>query len=204
MNADDIKRLLERRTTLQDILDFREHTYVTLTREAIQLFGPILTKAVNRYLNNTAEIDWTTIEVLTGLEGYVRVTGFSLPPLGAKINVQGNEILIDKDNVYSYKQVIRFVLPVKLIDNEDGDSLVAFIRDLSAIAAVATDVEIENILKEYYFDDMKDLTSNDSYHKMLDRATKPKEVLGFDAADLTDSQITALHMYGACASETKN
>lgn len=204
MNADGIKRLLERRTTLQDILDFREYTYVTLTREAIQLFGPILTKAVNRYLNNTTEIDWTTIEVLTGLEGYVRVTGFSLPPLGAKINVQGNEILIDKDNVYSYKQVIRFVLPVKLIDNEDGDSLVAFIRDLSAIAAVATDVEIENILKEYYFDDMKDLTSNDSYHKMLDRATKPKEVLGFDAADLTDSQITALHMYGACASETKN
>lgn len=204
MDADDIKRLLEKPTTLQDILDFREYTYSMLTREAIQLFGPTLTGAVNHYLNNTAEIDWTAIEPVNTLEGYVRVTGFSLPAIGSTITVEGKEVHIDKDNVYRYKQVIRFVLPIKLIESGNRNQLVAFIKDLSAIAAVATELEIENILKEYYFDDMKDLTSNNSYHKMLDRVTKPKEVMGFEATGLTDSQIAALHMYGACSSETKN
>lgn len=204
MDADGIKRLLENPTTLQDILDFREHTYSMLTREAIKLFGPTLTGAANRYLNNTAEIDWTAIELIDTLEGYVRVIGFFLPTIGSTITVEGKEVHIDKDNVYLYKQVIRLVLPIKLIESGNLDRLAMFIKDLSAIAAVATELEIENILKEYYFDDMKDLTSSNSYYKMLDRVTKPKEVMGFEVTGLTDSQIAALHMYGACSSETKN
>lgn len=174
MDADDVKRLLEKPTTLQDILDYREHTYSMLTREAIKLFGPTLTGAVNRHLNNTAEIYWTAIEPVNTLEGYVRVTGFSLPTIGSILTVEGKKVHIDKDNVYHYKQVIRLVLPIKLIESGNQDRLVVFIKDLSAIAAVATELEIENILKEYYFDGMKDLTSNNSYHKMLDRVTKPK------------------------------
>lgn len=204
MDADDIKRLLEKPTTLQDILDFREYTYSMLTREAIKLFGPTLTGAVSHYLNSTAEIDWTAIEPVNMLEGYVRVTGFTLPTIGSIITVEGKEVHIDKDNVYRYKQIIRFVLPIKLIESGNRNRLVAFIKDLSAIAAVATELEIENILKEYYFDEMKDLTSSNSYHKMLDRVTKPKEVMGFEATSLTDSQIAALHMYGVCSSETKH
>ncbi len=204
MDADDIKRLLEKPTTLQDILDFREYTYSMLTREAIKLFGPTLTGAVSHYLNSTAEIDWTAIEPVNTLEGYVRVTGFTLPTIGSIITVEGKEVHIDKDNVYRYKQIIRFVLPIKLIESGNRNRLVAFIKDLSAIAAVATELEIENILKEYYFDEMKDLTSSNSYYKMLDRVTKPKEVMGFEATSLTDSQIAALHMYGVCSSETKH
>lgn len=204
MDADDIKRLLEKPTTLQDILDFREYTYSMLTREAIKLFGPTLTGAVSHYLNSTSEIDWTAIEPVNTLEGYVRVTGFTLPTIGSIITVEGKEVHIDKDNVYRYKQIIRFVLPIKLIESGNRNRLVAFIKDLSAIAAVATELEIENILKEYYFDEMKDLTSSNSYHKMLDRVTKPKEVMGFEATSLTDSQIAALHMYGVCSSETKH
>ena len=69
MDADDIKRLLERPTTLQDILDFREHTYSMLTREALQLVGSTLTKAVNLYLNSTADIDWSAIETVNALGG---------------------------------------------------------------------------------------------------------------------------------------
>lgn len=204
MDVDGIKRLLENPTTLQDILDFREYTYSMLTREAIKLFGPTLTGAANRYLNNTAEIDWTAIELIDTLEGYVRVTGFFLPTIGSTITVEGKEVHIDKDNVYLYKQVIRLVLPIKLIESGNRDRLAMFIKDLNAIAAVATELEIENILKEYYFDDMKDLTSSNSYYKVLDRVTKPKEVMGFEVTGLTDSQIAALYMYGACSSETKN
>lgn len=204
MDADDIKRLLEKPTTLQDILDFREYTYSMLTREAIKLFEPTLTDAVSHYLNSTSEIDWTAIEPVNTLEGYVRVTGFTLPTIGSIITVEGKEVHIDKDNVYRYKQIIRFVLPIKLIESGNRNRLVAFIKDLSAIAAVATELEIENILKEYYFDEMKDLTSSNSYHKMLDRVTKPKEVMGFEATSLTDSQIAALHMYGVSSSETKH
>ncbi len=204
MDADDIKRLLEKPTTLQGILDFREYTYSMLTREAIKLFGPTLTDAVSHYLNSTSEIDWTAIEPVNTLEGYVRVTGFTLPTIGSIITVEGKEVHIDKDNVYRYKQIIRFVLPIKLIESGNRNRLVAFIKDLSAIAAVATELEIENILKEYYFDEMKDLTSSNSYHKVLDRVTKPKEVMGFEATSLTDSQIAALHMYRVCSSETKH
>lgn len=204
MDVGDIRRLLEKPTTLQDILEFRKRTYTMLTREALALIGPTLTEAVNAYLNNTAGIDWSAIEEVNALDGFVRVTGFSLPSVGTKITVAGNLVEISKENMYSYKQIIRFVLPIRLIESGDVNALVAFVKDLSAIAAIATEPELEHILKEYHSNEMKKLTSNNSYHKVLDRVARPNEVLGFNVVGLTDSQIAALHLHCASASEAKH
>lgn len=194
MTEDDIENMVLP-TTLSELLDFRDYTYKAMTVDATNIFSLKLTDAVNFYLNSTNPIDWQHIEKVSSLDGFVRVIGASIPSVGETIKVDKEDILITKDNFAQYKQLARFVLPITILETGTSIQIFQFIRDVTAIASLITDIELENILREYSTDGVGELSAHPTYIAMLDKITKPADVLGFDTSNLTDEQIRSLNMF---------
>lgn len=204
MFSDFFRKMLESDHTLTDVLEFREQTYAFLTQEAVRLFGRNLTDSVNMYLNSNSIIEWNTVELMPTLDGFVRVMGLTTPSIGAIIDVNGSKITIDENNVTQYKQIIRFVLPIHLLESGSINEMYSFIKDLSSIATVASEKDIEVILKDYYSSNSTKLTLSDFYNRILDKQTRPTKIMDFDVSGLTDEQIASIFSYMPCKTETIN
>lgn len=177
-------------------LAIRDRIHSALTKKVLGEISHPLTEAINMFSGSNENIDWYSIESVAGLEDYVRVVGFSLPIPGTSIIVEGQPILITEENNNKYKKVIRFVLPTKLIASDNVDLLASFVADLSAIAAISTDRDMENLLKSYLYNNLQRLTDSPFYYKILDKATKPSEAFGFNISDLNDEQVKSLFLLG--------
>lgn len=189
---------------LIDIIEFRDATYESITETALMPYREKLSDAVGFFMNITAPIRWTSIEKVRGLDGFVTVMGFVLPEVGSKMKAGEEIIVVTPDNVDKFKSLVRFVIPAKLIEEGTKLQISNFIRDLSAIAAVTSEMDLQTMLKEYRFDGMESLTLHENYNKMLDKATKPRDIAGFDGRDLTDDQIRSAFMFSSTASDTRN
>lgn len=191
--------------TLEERLRYRDEIYSATTAKIINDVSDVLSEALNAYTGNIEAINWSSVEFDQSVAGYIRVTGFTTPSPGMTIQIGGQQILLTEANVKLYKKIIKFVLPLGLVEEGDTAQLTSFIADLSAIASVASEAEIEDLLRNYSYTDTEKLTQTQNYYKILDRVTKPSEVLGFSAANLTDEQISKLHLIApSLAQEDKN
>ncbi len=193
--SDDELRKMSKPTTLLELLDFRDYTYSVLTDDATRLFSAKLTDAVNAFLHSTVPINWQHVERITSLDGFVRVIGSSIPAIGEIIKVEDEHITITPDNATHYTQLARFVLPTTMLESGTSLQIFQFIKDVTAISSLISDAELEHVLREYILDDTIELTSQPAYISMMDKITKPSDVLGFDTDTLTDAQIKSLHMF---------
>jgi len=191
--------------TLHDILDFRETTYQSLTETALAPFQSKLSEAAAFFLDTNAPTTWTSIETVTGLVGFVTISGYVSPKIGSRVKLGEDDFVeATAENSHMYRSKIRFIVPIKLLETGTKLQLLTFIRELSTIASLVSEQELEQMLKEFYFDDMTSLTSHATYNRMLEQATRPRDVMGFDGTILSDEQITKAHLYSGASTETKN
>lgn len=174
----------------------RDRIHAALSQKVLGEIAHPLTEAINTFSGVNDFIDWSSIEIIPGLDDYVRVVGFSSPSPGSSIVIDGQTIAVTEDNSTKFRKVVCFVLPVKLINSERVDSLINFIRDLSAIANMSSDRDMENLLKAYLYNNLERLTDSPIYYKIMDKATKPNEAFGFDITNLEDEQIKSLFLLG--------
>lgn len=194
----------DQQASLIDIIEFRDATYESITETALLPYREKLSEAVSFFMKITAPIRWTSIEKVRGLDGFVTIMGFVLPELGAKMKVGEDIVEVNPDNVDKFRSMVRFIVPAKLMEEGSRLQIANFIRDLSAIAAVTPELELQTMLREYQFDGMESLTSHENYNKMLDIATRPTDIAGFDGRNLTDDQIRAAFLFSSAVSETRN
>lgn len=191
--------------SLIELLEFRESMYENLTVTAFKPFQSKLSDAVAFFLNVKTPVHWLSIEKLPNVDGFVTVSGFLLAEIGSTVKISPTESVdITPDNFQKFKSLVRFVIPVRLLEEGDKMQILNFIRDLSSISAITPPEELERMLKEFHFDDMTSLTSHESYNKMLEQVTKPKEFDGFNISEFSDEQIKQLHMFSNTRSETRN
>ncbi len=191
-------------TTLDGLVEYRDFIYSTLTKEIIQLFSERLNEALIDFIPNSPEIDWNTIEKIVSLPKYVRMVGISSPVLGSIAMVDGNKITITEENSRRFKNLVRFIFPVKLLEEGSVSQIASYIKDITYISSIVSERDIENLLMNYDFTRNTPLHDVDGYAKLLDRATKPKEIMGFSTDFLSDEHIKSLFLATDLVSETKN
>lgn len=191
--------------SLVELLEFRDEMHKNLTETAFGPFQVKLNAAVMFYMNLQHPVTWLSIDKFKGLDGFVSVSGIVLPIIGSSVKVsETEEITITPDNFTNFKNIARFVVPVRLLESGTKMQIMEFIRDLAGITAIATQQELEQMLKEFHFDDLDSLTSHPSYVKMLDKVTKPKEFEGFDISEFSDEKIKQLYAYSHVRPDTRN
>lgn len=188
MSLGNISKLLEQR-----VATFTEQTNVIVER-----FADRLTPAFQKIYNAPGRrIIWTSIDTLKGTDKAVVVSGFMALEIGETIHVGDKEVLLDEKNVNEYNKLVKFSFPIIMLELATTDELVEHIQRISKIGG-AMDVTPEALVK------ILDKVSTEYEEKILndptkvevfDAATKPEEVLGFAAADLTDKQIRQLMLY---------
>lgn len=192
-----------RTLSLVEILEFREVTYKTLTESALLPFEAKLNAAVLLYLKDNVPIKWIDVDKLRGLESFAVITGYIFPLVGTKVMVGTDFIDITDLNVQEYRQTLRFILPIKLLEIGTVPQIYKFIMEISALASVVSEQELNEMLRNFRFDN-DSFSFDESYNKMLAYATRPAEMFGFNTKNLSEEQITSLAMFNGATSETKN
>ena len=189
--------------SLVEIIKLRGLSYRTFTEQALLPFEQKLNAAVSQYLNNDLPIKWVDVDRLLGLDAFVLVVGYIFPLVGTIVIVDNKPITITEENVSNYRQTLRFVLPIRLLEVASIVQLHKFIIEISALAAVLSEAELTEMLHGFKFDD-ESFSFDESYAKMLAYATRPAEMFGFNTKQLSEDQITSLSMFGGAILETKN
>lgn len=187
-----------------DLLEQRQREYNAITERVLGSFGDCLSETIKLYSSDNSTVVLTDIELLYGMNGFIKVTGVGFPAIGAEIQVDDQLIQITEDNISMFKRVIRLVLPLKFVQSRDIESMVDFAKDLSYIIPVASDKDIEKLLIMYYNQGCEKLSDMKFYYKMLETQTRPKDIDGFTTATLTEQQTVALNLFKECTTETVN
>lgn len=188
MSLGNIAKLLEQRVS----------TFTTQTNEIVAKFADRLTPAFQRIYNASGRrIVWTSIDSLVGTEKAVVVSGFMALEVGEIINAGDKEILLDETNINEYNKLVKFAFPIIMLELATTDELVEHINRISKISgAMSLSPEALAKLLDKASDDYQNQILNDPNKiELIDAATKPETVIGFDAADLTDEQIRKLKLY---------
>ena len=113
--------------TLLDVLTFRDASYNSLTEAAFISIRNKLNAACCTFLKIETPINWVKIETVSGIEGFVSVSGIVCPPIGNSILIDENVVEITTDNFEKYKRPVRFILPIRLLDYGDTEEIINFI-----------------------------------------------------------------------------
>lgn len=187
-----------------DLLEERSKIYAQITERVLNSFGDCLTEVIKKYSSEDTDVILRDIQTIDSLNGFVKVEATGWPAVGITIAVDGGQVKIDESNKNLFKRVIRLVLPVKLLITRDVENLVKFATDLSYIIPIASDPDIEKLLKMYYNGPSKTLSDVPSYYLILEKQTRPKTVEDFSTATLSEKQLDALNMFKSCITETRN
>lgn len=191
--------------SLLDILNYRESVYDSLTETAFHSIKQRLSEAMVMLSKNPNPISWVQIEKYNAVDGFVIVAGYTSPLIGTMVSVGGDELIeVTAENATKFRQVLRFTVPMNMLENGTTTQLYTFIRDMAAIVNLAPSHDLEELLREYNSSNMQELTKLVKYTKILDNATKPTDVFGFDGSQLSDEQITKMHIYKGCGTERAN
>lgn len=183
---------------ISKLLEQRVETFTNQTNEIVAKFAERLTPAFQKIYNAPGRrIVWTTIDSLKGTNKAVVVSGFMALEIGETIHVGDKEVLLDEKNVNEYNKLVKFSFPIIMLELATTDELVEHIQRISKIGG-AMEVSPEALVKilDKVATDYEDKILNDPTKvEVFDAATKPEEVLGFPAANLTDEQIRKLMLY---------
>lgn len=186
------------------LLDQREEVYNAITSNIFKQISLKLNTAVMALLPMSSAVEWGSVEKVNGVDKCIRVMGISAPPIGRAVTVMDQRIIITPENASSYKQIVRFIFPVALLEDGDDVKILDFMKDINAISAILTENDLVQLLSKYDHTEHQALHDTVEYAKLLDKVTKPSEVLGFSTDNLTDDHIRQLYLSAGTMSETKN
>jgi hypothetical protein len=197
---------------LLEILEFRDATYSSLTDAAILPYQQKLTTAVSTFLNYDASIVWSDIHTMRQLAGFVTISGHLLPKIGDNVRDENSDMIkITRENLNKFRSMIRFVVPIKLLEIGSVDQVFSFIRELSLMAARLSELELQAILERYDCEDIDAVLSHTDCAVMPPQIATPSDKINETSAAtafgdniLSDDQATRLKLYSNIVSETRH
>ena len=197
-DADDIP------TTLDGLIAYRDFIYSTLTQDIVALISGKLNSALAEFIPNSISIEWSTMEKVPSLQSCVRMIGSSSPVLGSTAKIADKDVTVTAENARLFRNLIRFTFPIRLLEDGSEEQIISYIKDISYISTIVTEADLEQLLSTYDFDKNIELHDTAEYARIMDKATKPKEILGFSTDFLSDEHIKSLFLAAELVSETKN
>ena len=188
--------------SILSLLDQREEVYNAITSDIFERISLKLNTAVTALLPTSSVVEWTSVEKVNG--HCIRVMGISAPPIGRVVNIAEQAVTITAENSSNYKQIVRFIFPLALLEGGSDAKILDFMQDINAISTILTEQDLVQLLTAYDFSEHQALHDTVEYAKLLDKVTKPSEVLGFSTDNLTDDHIRQLYLSAGTMSETKN
>ena len=189
---------------VNELLTDRDDGYQVKTMEIFHRLSPKLTGAVQKFLGTEDRIYWDTIERLPKSKNCVRIFGHIFFKPGEVIKTPEKEIVVTEDTWKFYKKLIRLTLPLSLLDSGEPEQIAAYVKDVAKLAPFVSDEELAVLLDDVEFNGTDSLLNNPKFSSLLDNATKPKEVMGFDVSNLTDDQIRRMQLTAKLQTTVKN
>lgn len=191
---------------LVEILEFRDATYSSLTDAAILPHQDKLTSAVHAYLQQDSSVVWSDMNLIKQLAGFITITGYIFPKLGESVR-DGNSqsVIVTRENVSKFRSLLRFVLPVNLLEIGTIDQMVSFMRELTFLAAKLTEVELQAILEVYDCNDLDSTLISTEHATAPEQIATPVEpVPVFNDITLTEDQVKRMQLYSNITSDTRH
>lgn len=192
---------------ISKLLEQRVATFMNQTNEIVDKFSERLTLAFQKIYNAPGRrIIWTAIDSIKGTDKAVVVSGFMALELGETIHVDDKEILLDETNINEYNRLVKFAFPIIMLELATTDELIEHINRIAKIGAgmEVTPETLAKILDKVSEEYQNKILNDPNKVEVVDAATRPEIVLGFDAAGLTDEQIFNLKLYEKFEVETVN
>lgn len=186
--------------TISKLLVEREAQYNSCTSSICVQISDKLTGAFRQFLKAPDKsIEWTNIELLEGTNKAVMVTGLVKLEVGDVITMESKEIAIDEKNVSHYNRFLKFAFPITMLEVGTEEELLVHIEKMVTMSSMADStpedfVEILDKMADTFHDDFM---NDPEKLARLEEVTKPKlkEVMGFDASTLSDSQVIMIQCY---------
>lgn len=184
--------------TINKLLDERVDTFIKQTKEIFTKISDRLTPAFQKvYEAPDRDITWTGIEQIKGTDRAVIVSGYMMLKLGDVIKIGEDSITIDEKNVNEYNKFVKFAFPIVMLELASAEELKDHILRMSHICG-AKDVAPEQLAKmlDKIADSYESSLLNDPMKvSVIESATRPESVLGFNVGELTEDQIRKLKLY---------
>lgn len=190
--------------TLEDRITLRDTVVQELNSQIFNMFSDRLNSAIKFYNGGNDNITWISIEKSKFVSGFVDILGYIIPNVGDIISIKDNKITIDEKNRFNYRTQVAFLLPINLLDTGSKVAIYNFIRDLSSLAQVTSYEQIVELLRQYDLDIMDDLYKMPQYDILMEKCTRPNEVLGFNTDELSEKQIKLIYMFSNYGGDKKH
>lgn len=183
---------------ISKLLAERDEQFKRSTDKILMKISDRLTSAFRIVLKTPdAQITWNELIPLDGSSTSVYVTGTIGLKIGDVISIDSKEIVIDESTVNQYNKFIRFGFPIIMLELATVEELVEHMERVSKIGG-AIDVSAEQLAKiiDKLGKTFEEKILNDPAKlSVLDSATRPTSILGFDASGLNDEQIRKLKLF---------
>ena len=117
-----------------------------------EFLGAVFEKVSEIYGDVRVDMKWITVDFHSSSRAFLNFIGVSSYKIGSTIQTPSGEVVyIDEQNADTYRKMIRFLFPTKLIVAYDVDGLVKFIEEYNNLAE-STDIdEIEMFITDPEF-----------------------------------------------------
>ena len=180
------------------ILSERGESFNTSTKKIFDLVGDKLTKAFQVVYNAPGQpINWTTIEMLEGSKTSVTVAGNMPLAMGEVIEIGEKKITVDETNINEYNKYVKFAFPIVMIELASAEELIEHVNRLGRIGS-SVDVspsDLSGMLDKLAKAFEEKILNDPAKISIMEKATQPKTIMGFDTADLTEEQMNKLKMF---------
>lgn len=134
---------------------------------------------------------WFSIDFHPSNQKLINVVAMAKHNVGEILTTEaGEEIYIDEANADNYVRIMRFMLPLKLVEYGDVDALLLFMEEFSEMAYKIPEEEIELLSADDKF--LKDVFSAFSSGKPTEN--KIVKYNGFDLSELSPEQVQQLKL----------
>lgn len=186
--------------TISKLMAEREKIYKATTKSICTHVSDKLSSAFRTFLKAPdKDIEWTNIEAIEGTNKAVLVTGSVKLEVGDVITMDGKEITIDESNASHYNRFLKFAFPITMLEVGTESELLNHIEKMVVIGSAVdvTPEDFADMLEKISDTFHNDFMSDQKKLARLEEATKPKlkEVMGFDASSLSDSQVSMIQYY---------
>ncbi len=184
--------------SINKLLKQRKEDFLTITRKAGEVYGEKLTKVFSILYNKPdIEIKWNSIELMGNSEKIVSVTGIFALELGSKVNIGGEDIIIDEENRKRYSNLAQFSFPINMLELATVEELVSFINKIAQSGSdkKISPEDLKVILEKEYDAYDEALLADPEKLESLTKPTRPKEIHGFSTEGLSEEQFRQLSWY---------
>lgn len=204
MAADDSQPTAAADMSIDSLMQLRESLYMKQTAQILFKVTDRLDPAVQKMLKVTQPIIWETIESMDTIKNFCTIMGYFRPNIGDKLpDINGNIVEIDKVSVNQFKSIVRFFIPMALLEHGSEKEIFDFLSNLQYISTIVQPDELMEILKDpqsfkvFIDSDVdlpKDATVTQAINGIIEAVTKPAELYGFNTKNMSTEQINQLSL----------